>query len=179
MPIVKIKGYEINTIIIKDSFQRRAVNFRNGIIKTLSKIGVPENDIDIPLNLIAGKKFPATVSWYVDGRHLYYSYSKSGKFVENLYVVHRVIEAHVNAFLKGEKAPDEFINEFHEEHDISNRRKEAREILGLEHDTADMDVIDKAYKNLAKEHHPDKATGNVEEFKKINHAHKTLKRELE
>ncbi len=179
MPIVKIKGYEINTMIIRDSFQRRAVNFRNGIIKTLSKISVPEDDIDIPLESIAGKKAPATISWYVDGRHLHYSYSKSDKFVENLYIVHRVVEAHVNAFLKGEKSPEEFISEFHEEHDILDRRKEAREILGLEHDTIDMDVIDKAYKDLAKEHHPDKATGDVEKFKKINHAHKTLKRELE
>ena len=42
-----------------------------------------------------------------------------------------------------------------------------------------MDLINKKYKELAKEHHPDMPGGNTEKFKAINHAHKTLKRELE
>ena len=43
----------------------------------------------------------------------------------------------------------------------------------------DMGLINKKYKVLAKEHHPDMPMGSTEKFKEINNAHKTLKRELE
>jgi len=51
-------------------------------------------------------------------------------------------------------------------------------VLGVPHDTIDLDVINKRYKHLAKEHHPDMSTGNADKFKAINNAHKILNREL-
>ena len=57
-------------------------------------------------------------------------------------------------------------------------RKEAREILGVEENVLDMAHIDKKYKTLAKKYHPDMPDGDLEMFKKINNAHKLLKREL-
>ncbi|MBI1968917.1 J domain-containing protein [Candidatus Woesearchaeota archaeon] len=56
-------------------------------------------------------------------------------------------------------------------------RKEAREILGIAPDVLDMNEIDKKYKELAKKYHPDMPGGDAEMFKKINNAHKILKRE--
>ena len=138
MVLIKIKGHEINTITVKDSFNRRAVQFQNNIFVLLGKISVIEDDIDIPMENVALKKAPARISWYFDGHHLHYSYSACSKFVENLYVVQKLLEL----------------------------------------DVIDIDVIDKAYKTLAKEHHPDKENGDVAKFKEINHAHKVLKREL-
>ena len=178
MVLVKIKGHEITSIIIKDSFNRRAIQFRNNIFALLSKISVIEDDIDIPLESVALKKAPASVSWYFDNHHLHYSYSACNKFVENLYVVQKLLELEIAALIDGDKTVEDFVAEFREEHDIVDRRKDARNVLGLEHDTIDIDVIDKAYKTLAKEHHPDKPTGDVLKFKEINHAHKVLKREL-
>jgi len=178
MAMVKIKGHEINTIVVKDSFNRRAVQFQNNIFRLLNTISVVEDDIDIPMESVALKKTSASVSWYFDGHHLHYSYSACNKFVENLYVVQKLLELEIAALIDGEKTVEDFVAEFREEHDVADRRKDARTILGLEHDVIDMDVIDKAYKNLAKEHHPDKEGGDVTKFKEINHAHKVLKREL-
>ena len=87
-------------------------------------------------------------------------------------------ESQVNALLNEEKTAEEFIRAFTEDHDIEEQRKEAREILGVEPDSLDLDLINRKYKELAKEHHPDMG-GNPETFKAINRAHKMLKRELE
>ena len=84
MTLIKIKGHELNTITVRDSFNRRAVQFRNNIIELLGKISVIEDDIDIPMENVALKKMPASVSWYFDGHHMHYSYSTCNKFVENL-----------------------------------------------------------------------------------------------
>ena len=178
MVLIKIKGHEINTITVKDSFNRRAVQFQNNIFVLLGKISVIEDDIDIPMENVALKKAPARISWYFDGHQLHYSYSACSKFVENLYVVQKLLELEISDLIDGEKTVEDFVAEFWEETDIVDKRKDAREVLGLEHDVIDIDVIDKAYKTLAKEHHPDKENGDVAKFKEINHAHKVLKREL-
>jgi hypothetical protein len=176
--MVKIKGHEITTRIVKDSFNRRAIQFRNNIVVLLSKINISPDDIDIPFENAAIKKAPAAVSWYFDGYHLHYSYSACSKYVENLYVVQKLLELEIAALIEGKKTVDDFVAEFREEEDVKERRKDARTALGLEHDEKDFTVIDKAFKDLAKEHHPDKPSGDVVKFKEINHAHKILKREL-
>ena len=140
---------------------------------------ISEDQTDIPLESFGLKRAPASVTWYMEGYRLYYSYNGCTKFVENLYVVSKVIEMEVNALLNEEKTAEEFIRDFTEDRDIEAKRKEARELLGVSHDTKDMDLINKKYKQLAKEHHPDMPGGNHEKFKAINNAHKTLKRELE
>lgn len=48
------------------------------------------------------------------------------------------------------------------------------EILGVD-ENASQEEIKKAYRNLAKKHHPDSEDGNSEKFKEINEAHKVLK----
>ena len=179
MAITKVKGHEFEMFVVKDSFSRRAVQFMNHIIESLGALGVPENQIDIPMEKFVLRNAPASVLWFMDGHRMYLSYEAAPKFVENLYVVSKVIALEVDAVIHKRKTIQDFTSEFSEEEDVENQRKEARGVLGVSHDTKDLEVINKKYKALAKEHHPDVSTGNLTKFKAINHAHKILKRELE
>ncbi len=178
MAEIKIKGHTFDAIHFKDSLQRRSVQFRNKIIQSLGNLGLTEDDVEIKLENNALKKVPASASWYFEGAHLHYSYQAGSSFADNLYVVFKVIDLEVHAFLSKQKTMEEFISEFSEDLDIKEQRKKAREVLGLSTDVLDFDVIDKAYKKLAKECHPDMPSGDHEKFKAINNAHKLLKREL-
>ena len=178
MTTINAKGYEFSIAPIRDSFNRRAVQYRNKIIAALKRTGLTEDDIDIELEPNAIRKAPASVSWYINKQHLHYSHSSRSKYVENLYVVFKVINLEVTALLEGRIALEDFINEFSEEIDVAKKRKEARVVLGLGHEVNDIKAIDKAYKGLAKKHHPDTEEGNTEKFKEINSAHKILRREL-
>ena len=179
MSRLKIKGHEFSEFIVKGSPSRRATKFRNNILGSLRKIGLSEDDVEVAIDTFAVKKAPACASWYVGGHHLYYSYDGAAKFVENLYVVSKIIELEVDELLKERKTLQEFISEFSEDKDICDKRKVARNVLGVEEGTLDLNVINERYKSLAKVHHPDMPSGNMEKFKEINNAHKILKRELE
>lgn len=179
MTKLKIKGHEFSAVAARDSFHRRAVQYSNKIIEALRKIGLSEDDIDVPVEAAAMKKIPACATWYLEGYHLHYSYGAAGKFVDNLYVVLKVIELEVAALLNEEKAFGDFISEFSEDKDVKKQREEARDLLGIGHDVTDMGIIDKKYKELAKQHHPDMPDGNIDKFKAINRAHKILRRELQ
>jgi len=178
MATITIKGHEIKPILIRDSYDRRAVQYKNNIIEVLRKIGLTEDDIDITVEPNAFKRAPASAVWYMDGHRLYYSYKIAKKYVENLYIVFKVIDLEVKALLSKEKTMDEFISAFSENKEVEKERKEARALLGVEHNVHDIAVIDAKYKELAKKNHPDVAGGSNEKFKEINRAHKVLKREL-
>jgi hypothetical protein len=179
MANITIKGKEYAPLNITDAYNRRAVQYQNKIVGTLKLIGVSENNIDVSQEAAAFKKAPAYVSWHMDKRFMYYSWRKCGKFVENLDIVFKVIKQEVGLLIEGKKSYEEFIAEFEEDPDVVDTRKEACDLLGVDQDTVDMELIDKAYKNLAKKHHPDKETGDAEQFKRINNAHKILRRELD
>ena len=179
MAKLKIKGHEFDAVIAKDSFNRRTVQYQNKIIDTLRRIGLTEDDVDIPLEAVGMKKAPASATWYFEGYHLHYSCQSSAKFVDNLYVVFKVIELEVDALLSEKRTINEFISEFSEDKDVKKQREEARDLLGISHDAIDLDLIDKKYKELAKKHHPDMPNGDINKFKAINRAHKILRRELQ
>lgn len=179
MTKLKIKGHEFSAVIVRDSFHRRAVQYSNKITESLRKIGLSEDDIDVPVEAAAMKKAPAYATWYLEGFRLHYSYGAANKFVDNLYVVFKVIELEVAALLNEERTINDFIGEFSEDNDVKKQREEARDALGISHDITDMDIIDKKYKELAKQHHPDMQDGDVDKFKAINRAHKILRRELQ
>lgn len=178
MAQVKVKGHEFNAISVRDSYNRRAVQFRNKIIDTLKNIGLTEDDVEISDERMAIKKAPASVTWYFEGYRLHYSYQASDKYVENLYVVYKVVELELRALLNEEKTFDEYIKEFCEDSDVEKQRNDARELLGLSKDMIDLDIINKRYKDLAKDCHPDMPKGDHDKFKALNNAHKILKREL-
>ena len=176
--MVKVKYQEFREIKIRDSYTRRAQQFQNKIINNLKKLGVHEDDIDVPLEKNGMKKAQATASWFLWEHHLFFSYNGADKYVENLAMVYQVIEHFINLLGEEKITSDEFINTFAEDMDIIKQRKKARETLGVDEDSKDFDEMHANYKKLSKEHHPDTPTGNTEEFKKINVAHKILKKEL-
>ncbi|MCX6707282.1 MAG: J domain-containing protein [Candidatus Woesearchaeota archaeon] len=178
MARINIKGHEFEAVTARDSFSRRAVQYKNRIIASIGRLGLTIDDIDIELEPNVIKKAPASVSWYLDGHHLHYSHNSMNKYVDNLYVVFKVIDIKITDLIEERVTFEEFIREFSEDKDVAKKRKEARTTLGLGHEVDDMTVIDKAYKDLAKKHHPDAENGDTEKFKEINRAHKILKREL-
>lgn len=179
MVTIKIKGYEVNAVPIRDSFNRRAQQLQNKIFKSLSLIDLTEDDIELELEKVPIKRAPASISWYIDGQHLHFSYKGCDKYIDNLFVISKVIEFEVASVLNGKKTMLEFIQDFSEKHDVAKERLEARELLGVPPDCLDLTLISKKYKDMAKELHPDMDSGDIDKFKAINHAHKILKRELE
>ena len=175
---ITVKGHEFKAPLIRDSFDRRAVSYKNSIISLMKKIGLTEDDLNVPLPVSAYKRARASASWYLDGQHLYYSYNQPKKFVENLYVVFKVLEFEINAILNKEKTIAQFIIDFSEDEKVEEERKDARKLLGVDENSNDMELISQNYKKMAKAYHPDVEGGSTEKFKEINTAHKTLKREL-
>ncbi|MFA6460807.1 MAG: DnaJ domain-containing protein [Candidatus Woesearchaeota archaeon] len=177
MAKIIVKGLEFEALTIRDSFNRRAQQYKNNIIEILRKVGSTEDDVylDLPANAI--RKAPANVSFYIQGRHLFFSHNTRDRYVENLFVVFKVIDLKIKALLEEHITLADFMAEFSEDHDVKDQRKKARALLGVGEDEEDFKVIDTAYKNLARTHHPD-ANGDAELFKEINLAHKLLKREL-
>lgn len=174
---MQIKGHEITPLIIKDSHSRRAEQFKNKIITALKKLGITSDDIDIELEKFALRKAPASVEWYFDGNLLFYSYD-GGRYVDNLYIVMKVIEAEISDLEHDRKTIEEFVSEFREDEDVVEQRKHAREMIGVPMDCRDLDLINKTYKQLAKAAHPDMPGGSHDHFKELNRAHKILKKEL-
>ena len=176
MTTIKVRAYEFPAFDMKQASARKALQLKNTILVNLKKIDVHEDYVKVSEQAIVLKKAPAFVSCFVDGQHLYFSYT-SLRFMENLAIVSQLIETEVDAILQGKKTKEECISEFMEEMDIEQKRREARQHLGLPIDTYDINVINKAYKDLSKQHHPDMG-GDLEIFQAINIAHKTLKKEL-
>src|SRR3989344_3754821 len=173
--MLNIKGFAISEYLPRDSANRRALMYKNSIISSLKKIGISEDDIKIDLIPIAIQKKQASAAWYFKNSHLYFSYTKFN-FIVNIHVIAKLLEKYVEAILSGERTIDEFIKDFAEDEDIEKKREEARIVLGVG-DTKDMAEIDRKYKQLAKDYHPDKG-GDTKVFQEINNAHQLLKREL-
>lgn len=179
MVTIKIKGHDVELVRVVDAFSRRAIFYKNAIIATLHKLGVNPDQVDIEVEQMAARNLPASASWFMDGHRLHYSYRSASKYVENLQIISKVIELEAEEVLSGRKAMRDFIAEFSEEDDVEEKRKMAREVLGVAPDVLDLDHIDKKFKALARKHHPDMPQGDTETFKKINDAHKILRRELQ
>jgi hypothetical protein len=178
MATIMVKGHTIVVPQIKDSFSRRAEHLKNKIIASLSKIGLTADDVDVVLEKIPIKRVPAKATWYMNGHRLEYTYALQPRYIDNLSVVAQVIDAEVSDLLANRKHIQEFISQFTEDEDAADLKVEARKLLGVAPDCTDLELIDKAYKQLAKDCHPDMPNGDVERFKALNKAHKLLKKEL-
>lgn|GEM_PF-331122 len=179
MEILKIKGHSVNFIPAKDNFNRRALQYKNNLISSLEKLGIRRDDVELDLDGYCGREAKANAVWYFEGNRMYYECSTQKKYVDNIFIISKIIEKEVDLVVSEKKPIEEFIAEFREDEDVHDERKEAREFFGLDHDHKDMEEVNKKYKQLARELHPDMPSGDVEKFKKLNHHHKILRRELE
>lgn len=177
MTIITVKDHEIKINPIRDSYDRRAIQFKNNIIQTLGALNLTDDDIEIELPRMAMRKALAECTFWVDDNRLYCSYNGLNKYVENLQVVSKIIAAEIQLLINQEKPFEQFVRYFTSEEDTKEIRREARKTLGVEPGCKDFELIHKNYKKLAIQSHPDKG-GDLETFKKINNAHKVLKREL-
>ena len=178
METISIKGHKFPLVLAKESFNRRALQYKNKLISSLEQLGVKRDDVELELDGYCGRNDKASVVWYHNGHRMEYKAESQEKYVDNLYIISKVIEHEVELVLTEKKPIEEFINEYSEDEDVAKERKEAREYFGLDEDHMDIEEVNAKYKELAKSLHPDTATGDVEKFKQLNHHHKILKREL-
>ncbi|MCK5107363.1 MAG: DnaJ domain-containing protein [Nanoarchaeota archaeon] len=176
--MINIKGHDFRQITVRSSHTRRGQQYKNKIINSLKRFGLTSDDVDVPLEVIAMKRAQASASWYMFEEHLFFSYNKGTNFVENLSTVFQVIEYFLSLLDESKITSEEFVKLFVEDVDIMAQRKAAREVLGVDEKSNDFETIHKNYKKLSKEHHPDMPKGDTETFKKLNVAHKVLKKEL-
>lgn len=179
MPTITVRRHSISSLNTKSVSQRKIVQISNQIVATLSHLGVHEDDVEVQQERIAIKRCPAEVFFWVDGQHCHFSYHQCTTFIENLWVISKVLQLEVARVLDGSWALDEFVYSFAEKTDVTDLRKKAREIIGVSQDCFDMDEVQRKYKKLAKQHHPDMPNGDHVAFQRINKAHKVLKKELE
>lgn len=179
MKPITVREHEIKPLNPKGASQRKIVQVTNAITSTLARIGVHEDDVEVQTERVAIKRCPAEVSFWVEHEHCHYSYHACTTFIENLWVVYKVLEAEVKRVETNDWTVEEFAYSFAEKTDVTEQRREAREIIGVSEDCFDMALIKKKYKVLAKQHHPDMPNGDHEQFQKINRAHKILQKELE
>jgi len=176
--MIKIKGNEIIEPRITNSFDRRAIQLQNSIMNTLKLLGINRDYVDVPMEKMVRQSAQASVSWYFADRNLKYSYALMPTFIENLYIIDKVLRFEVEKLITEEITLDQFSHEFSEDDDLSKQLLEARKTLEVEPNEKDFELISKKYKELARKHHPDMPDGDHEMFQKINAAHKLIKKEL-
>jgi len=175
-----VKGHEIPVKITKSACDRKAVLFANNIVDELKKLNIPRDDVKIETNILGGKNFPATLEFWAGGHYLRFSYSMTKRFIDNLYMIQELIKLEVAEVLDGKKEILDFYSTFSEDgnrKEISKDLNKAKVVLGLDESETDVDVINKAYKKLARTSHPDLG-GSLDEFQKINKAHKLIKKQM-
>ncbi len=179
MPNIRIKGRDLSYLPLRDSATRRAQQLRNRIAETLGKLGINPESVDVNEEPMPIKNAPARARWYGNGAHCLYSYARARTYIDNLQIVCKLLEAEVADVLAKRKTAAQFIEDFTEEKEVEEHRKQAREALGFPHDHHDLESITAHFKKRSRELHPDMPTGDTQKFQELNKAHKTLKRELE
>lgn len=175
---IKVKGYEFELKTVTSGYDRKAVIYVNNIYEALKKLGLESYDVKVPTDILGNKNLPAFAEWYFDGHHLQYRYGGCNRFIDNLYVVSKVIELEVESVVNKTKTVADFIYDFTEEKDVKETRNNAREILGVDPKENNLEVINKKFKELSRELHPDMPNGDLDKFQALNKAHKLLKKEL-
>ncbi len=174
-----LRGNELTFSPVNNSFSRRAVLFQNIIINNLKKIGVHPDDVEFPTVRLPTRQMPAHVDWNFETDYCFLSHNSQKRYIDNLQIIAKLIETEIQKVLNEQITINQFIENFAEDPDILKHRKEARKTLQVDEHCTNIEEINKQYKLLAKKAHPDMSTGDPETFKKINEAHKILKKELE
>jgi hypothetical protein len=178
MAEIVVRGHIIKLKNIPAPSVRRAQTYLNEIISCLRKLGVDPDDVECKIPLLVTRGKSAEVMWWMPGHNCYISYAAQPRFIDNLYVISKIIQEEFKLIESGQKSIHQFVESFQKEEDLNELQKKARVTLGVPEDCNDLATINSAYKKLAIKFHPDKDDGDEEKFKKINNAHKVLKKEL-
>lgn len=180
MKTYTVKGHQIVGKITKSGYSRKAVVFENNIVNDLKKLGIIRDDIEVLTDAVGNKNIPAELQFWVAGHYCRFTYSMTKRFIDNLYIISKLVELEVKEVLDEKKDIHEFLNVFKEtgeRKEIVKELIEAKKTLGLDEKEEDVEVINQAYKKLARKAHPDLG-GDMQEFQKINKAHKLIKKEM-
>lgn len=176
-----VKGHEIPLKITKTGCNRKAVQLVNSIVADLKLIGVVRDDIEVEIPTLANRISPAVLEFWLNRQYCRFSYSKAKRFVDNLYLISKLINLEVREVVEKRKDIHEFYSMFNESKSdmkaLDKSLNEAKLLLGVEENEDDIDTINLAYKKLARKHHPDLG-GSMEEFQKVNKAHKLIRKEM-
>ncbi len=173
----QIRGRTVEIIPVRDSHGRRVTQSENKIVGILKHLGCPPEGVSFSTERLAMKKSEAWVRFYSPYHRCHISYG-AYNYAENMQALVHLLEVEAKMIASHEQTPEVFFERYREEGDEDLDRKEARETLGLPEDCKDWKLIDKTYKTLAKKAHPDMG-GSEELFKRLNKAHKVLKKECE
>jgi len=180
MPSIEVNGRKIIIEPTRSRFKKTAHVIKQEIIHSLGRIGVTSDfiDLEIPRNPLKYGA-PAQISWVINSEDFFYECNVQERYVDNLGVIAKVINQEMYAILNGLKSLGMVLNQFRLGHDESGTKtKTPREIIGVPADIKDFEYIKYKYKSKAKELHPD-AGGNAEDFKQLNEAFTSIKKELE
>ncbi|MCH8520032.1 MAG: J domain-containing protein [Nanoarchaeota archaeon] len=181
MQTYTVKGHEIALKVTKTGCNRKATQLVNSIVTSLKQIGVVRDDIEVVIPPLANRIEPAVLEFWLNRYYCRFSYSRANRFIDNLYLISKLIEIEVEEVISGKKDIQEFYSMFNEsKSDMKKLDKsinEAKVLLGVSESEKDVEVINLAYKKLARKHHPDLG-GDIEEFQRINQAHKLILKEM-
>ena len=181
METFTVKGHEIPLKITKTGCNRKAVQLVNSIVADLKLIGVVRDDVEVEIPTLANRISPAVLEFWLNRHYCRFSYSKAKRFVDNLYLISKLITNEVREVVENRKDIYEFYSMFNETKSemkaLDKSLSDAKLLLGLEKREDNIDTINLAYKKLARKHHPDLG-GDIEEFQNINKAHKLILKEM-
>ena len=188
MTQIRVKRFDISFNEIRNGFDRKATLFCNNIIEEIKKIKLNRDFIKFPETHSAHRREFAKVILYYNHHKLIFTHNSQKRFVDNLFIVSKLIEFEIKELNEKNLTSEKFISKYQEEHveggkndkkAQNNLREESFKILNLEEQDFNLENLNNNYKKLARKHHPDLNGGDTTEFTKINKAHKLLKKELE
>ena len=103
MNVFSVKGHEIKVKVTKAGYARKSVVFANNIVEELKKLNIIRDDIKIETNILGNKNLPATIEFWADGHYLRFSFSMTKRFIDNLYIIMKLVEIEVNEVLTKKK----------------------------------------------------------------------------
>lgn len=174
MERINVNGRNIYIKPGKSRYTKTAYQLSQMIYHDLERIGITRAFVELPIprNPLS-LSIPAEISWRVNGQEYYYKASRQERYVDNLGVIWKVINAEVYAIKNGLKEFGVVMNQFRLDYDPKTIQKTPHEILGIDPTITDKEYIKYRYKQLAKLKHPD-VGGDPEEFKKIKDAYDKL-----
>lgn len=174
---VRIRGRGVDIVPTRNTHNRRALLYQNKIRTVLKHFGCHSDDFEFSDEKLAMRKSEAWVKFFSEYEECHISFNGCDNYADNMQAIAKLLELEEKEVNEGVDTLDNFFARYEVQGDVTEERVEARKTLGVPIDCMDWKVIDSKFKELSRKAHPDMG-GSVEEFKKLNLAHKVLKKEL-